>query len=48
MRQSTKKNFEQMIRNGIWEATTDINQFGRVEIRVIRNGKRETITITNP
>jgi len=45
--QVTRAEFDKRIRDGIWEAQTDINRYGRVEVRDIRSGKRKTITVSD-
>ena len=45
MKPISKARFQSLIREGRIEALTDLSRFGRVEIRWIRTGKIETVTL---
>jgi len=45
MTKLTREKLEQLARDGRVECETDVNRFGRVEVRWTKTGKRETVTV---
>jgi hypothetical protein len=45
MRTVTRQVFERRCREGVWEAETDVNRFGRVQVRECCTGKRYTVKV---
>jgi hypothetical protein len=41
MKTMTRESFDRLVRDGRIEAVTDLNRFGRLEIRWLRTGRRE-------
>ena len=47
MKTVTRKTFDRNVKEGHWEAITDINSFGRVEVRNVHSNKRFLVTISD-
>jgi hypothetical protein len=47
MKTLTRESFERLVRDERIEAVTDLNRFGRLEIRWLRTGRRETVSMTS-
>jgi hypothetical protein len=46
MKTVSQATFDRKVQDGEWEATTDVNQFGRVDVRNTSNGSRFTVTVS--
>ncbi len=47
MREVSKKVFEQKCRDGEWEAMSDVNRSGMVEVRVCESDQRKMVVVRN-
>ena len=45
MKTFKRETFEKNCREGRFEAVTDVNRFGRVDVRWVRTGRVETVTV---
>ena len=41
----SRREFEQRCRDGIWDVISEINSFGRAEVKDLRSGKSKTVTV---
>jgi hypothetical protein len=45
MRYVTRRVFDKKVRDGEWEAMTDVNSFGTVEVRSTKSGRRFMVKV---